>query len=71
MAWIFSTAMRDLNIFIKRSLETSRPVLIEVVTERFRGHSISDPGLYRSKDDLKECHAARSAHHDAKCPYRG
>lgn len=35
--------------------ETSRPVLVEVVTQRFRGHSISDPGLYRSKEDLKEC----------------
>lgn len=35
--------------------ETSRPVLIEAVTERFRGHSISDPGLYRSKDSLKAC----------------
>ncbi len=31
---------------------TNRPVLIEAITERFRGHSISDPGLYRSKDDL-------------------
>jgi pyruvate dehydrogenase E1 component alpha subunit len=36
-------------------LETHRPVLVEAVTERFRGHSISDPGLYRSKEDLKEC----------------
>lgn len=35
-------------------LETGRPVLIEVVTERFRGHSISDPGLYRTKEELKE-----------------
>lgn len=34
-------------------LQTSRPVLIEVLTQRFRGHSISDPGLYRSKDSLK------------------
>lgn len=33
-------------------LENSRPVLIEVVVERFRGHSISDPALYRSKEDL-------------------
>ncbi len=32
--------------------KTHRPVLIEAVTERFRGHSISDPGLYRSKDEL-------------------
>lgn len=31
----------------------SRPVFIEVVTERFRGHSISDPGLYRSKDAVQ------------------
>lgn len=36
-------------------LSTHRPVLVEVVTERFRGHSISDPGLYRSKEMLKEC----------------
>lgn len=31
------------------------PVLIECSTERFRGHSISDPGLYRTKEELKEC----------------
>lgn len=37
----------------KEVLETSRPVLVEAVTERFRGHSISDPGLYRTKDALK------------------
>lgn len=36
-------------------LKTNRPVLVEVITERFRGHSISDPGLYRSKDSLKAC----------------
>ncbi len=34
---------------------TSRPVLIEVIAERFRGHSISDPGLYRSKEELQKC----------------
>lgn len=35
-------------------LETERPVLVEVVTERFKGHSVSDPGLYRTKDALKQ-----------------
>jgi pyruvate dehydrogenase E1 component alpha subunit len=35
-------------------LKTSRPVLIEAVCERFRGHSISDPGLYRTKEDLQK-----------------
>lgn len=34
-------------------LKKKKPVLIEVKTERFKGHSISDPGLYRTKEDLK------------------
>jgi pyruvate dehydrogenase E1 component alpha subunit len=33
-------------------VKTSRPVVIEAITDRFRGHSISDPALYRSKEDL-------------------
>ncbi len=37
---------------ISKVLQTSRPVLIEAVTQRFRGHSISDPGLYRTKEEL-------------------
>jgi len=35
-------------------LKTGRPVLVEAITDRFRGHSISDPGLYRAKDQLKK-----------------
>lgn len=35
-------------------LATQRPVLVEMVVDRFKGHSISDPGLYRSKEELKE-----------------
>jgi pyruvate dehydrogenase E1 component alpha subunit len=35
--------------------KTGRPVLIEVMASRFRGHSISDPGLYRTKESLQEC----------------
>jgi pyruvate dehydrogenase E1 component alpha subunit len=38
-------------------LKTNHPVLVEVITERFRGHSISDPALYRSKESLKSCMA--------------
>jgi pyruvate dehydrogenase E1 component alpha subunit len=34
---------------------TGRPILVECMTERFRGHSISDPALYRSKEELKAC----------------
>jgi len=39
----------------KEIVQTKRPVLVEVVTERFKGHSISDPGLYRSKEELAAC----------------
>lgn len=35
--------------------ETGRPVLVEAITERFKGHSISDPGLYRTKESLQKC----------------
>lgn len=35
-------------------LKTRRPVIIEAITERFKGHSISDPALYRSKEELAE-----------------
>jgi pyruvate dehydrogenase E1 component alpha subunit len=38
----------------KEVKESGRPVLVEAVTERFRGHSISDPGLYRTKEELKD-----------------
>jgi len=33
--------------------ESQKPAIVEVITERFRGHSISDPALYRTKDALK------------------
>ena len=34
--------------------EKGRPILVEAVAERFRGHSISDPAVYRSKQELEE-----------------
>lgn len=33
----------------------SKPVLVEVVSQRFRGHSISDPAAYRTKEELDTC----------------
>lgn len=36
-------------------LEKQKSVLVEVIAERFRGHSISDPGMYRTREKLKEC----------------
>jgi pyruvate dehydrogenase E1 component alpha subunit len=39
---------------LEEVLATSRPVLIEAIAERFRGHSISDPALYRTKECLQK-----------------
>ncbi|BAE81301.1 pyruvate dehydrogenase E1 alpha chain [Chlamydia felis Fe/C-56] len=34
-------------------LKTRRPIIIECLCSRFRGHSISDPNLYRSKEEMQ------------------
>ncbi|MEZ4461060.1 MAG: pyruvate dehydrogenase (acetyl-transferring) E1 component subunit alpha [bacterium] len=38
---------------VDRARNESRPTLLDVITYRFRGHSMSDPANYRTKEELE------------------
>jgi pyruvate dehydrogenase E1 component alpha subunit len=42
---------------VRRVREDHRPVLVEAVTYRFRGHSMADPEQYRSKEEVAQWRA--------------
>ena len=61
--------VRDrLGAAVERARSGGGPTLVEIMTYRFRGHSMSDPGTYRTSEELDEfkrnadpCATARAA----------
>lgn len=49
------TKIRDhVKVAVARARRGEGPTLIEISTYRFRGHSMSDPAKYRTKEELEE-----------------
>ena len=48
------TVYENMKEISKKVRESSEPQLVEIRTYRYRGHSMSDPESYRSKEELNE-----------------
>jgi pyruvate dehydrogenase E1 component alpha subunit len=44
----------EVNLAVQQAREEGTPTLLEIRTYRYKGHSMSDPGKYRTKEEVKE-----------------
>ncbi|MBF5051240.1 Pyruvate dehydrogenase E1 component subunit alpha [Candidatus Clavichlamydia salmonicola] len=49
----YSSCYDGFSYALKTIISTSRPMIVECLCDRFRGHSISDANLYRSKEEME------------------
>lgn len=48
------TTLETVQDLIAKMRKTKRPYLLDAICYRFKGHSVSDPGLYRTKEEMAE-----------------